>query len=77
MLAGYVLWRDGELVDQVFKNIEGLDLRALRATLGETDRSLWLADDDGRAIDPYKLQMPVLPEHFSNSPYQLGPPVAA
>jgi len=54
MMAGYVLWRDGELVDQAFKNIEGLDLRALRATLGETDRSLWLTDDDGRAIDPYK-----------------------
>jgi hypothetical protein len=54
MLAGYVLWRDGELVDQAFKNIEGLDLRALRATLGETDRSLWLTDDEGRAIDPYK-----------------------
>jgi hypothetical protein len=54
MLAGYVLWHDGELVDQAFKNIEGLDLRALRATLGEGDRSLWLTDDDGRAIDPYK-----------------------
>jgi hypothetical protein len=54
MLAGYVLWRDGELVDQAFKNIEGLDLRALRATLPETDRSLWPTDDDGRAIDPYK-----------------------
>ena len=54
MLAGYVLWRDGELVDQAFKNIEGLDLRALRATLNETDRSLWLTADDGRPIDPYK-----------------------
>src|SRR6516225_8110112 len=54
MLAGYVLWRDGELVDQAYKNIEGVDLRALRDTLGETDRSLWLTDDDGRAIDPYR-----------------------
>ena len=53
MLAGYVLWRDGELADQAFKSI-GHDLRALRAALGETDRSLWLTDDDGRAIDPYK-----------------------
>ncbi len=54
MLAGYVKWRDGELVDQAFKNIEGLDLRALRATLDETDRSLWPTDEDGRPVDPWK-----------------------
>jgi hypothetical protein len=54
MLAGYVLWRDGELADQAFKPLEGLDLRALRATLTETDRSLWPTDDDGRPIDPWK-----------------------
>jgi hypothetical protein len=54
MLAGFVLWRDGELVDQAFKNIEGLDLRALRATLDETDRSLWPTDDEGKPVDPWK-----------------------
>jgi hypothetical protein len=54
MLAGYVKWCDGELVDQVLKPIEGLDLRALRATLDETDRSLWPTDEDGRPVDPFK-----------------------
>jgi hypothetical protein len=54
MLAGYVKWCDGELVDQVLKNIEGLDLRTLRTTLDETDRSLWPTDEDGRPVDPWK-----------------------
>jgi hypothetical protein len=54
MLAGYVLWRDGELVDQAYKNIEGLDLRALRASLDETDRLLWPTDDEGMPVDPWK-----------------------
>jgi hypothetical protein len=54
MLAGYVKWHDGELADQVFKPIEGLDLRALRATLDETDRSLRATDEDGRPVDPWK-----------------------
>src|SRR6516225_6925348 len=54
MLAGYVKWCDAELVDQSFKNIESLDLRALRAELDETDRSLWPTDEDSRPIDPWK-----------------------
>jgi hypothetical protein len=54
MLAGYVKWRDGELADYRYKPIEGLDLRALRATLDETDRSLWPTDDEGKPVDPWK-----------------------
>ena len=54
MMAGFVKWRDGELIDQVFKPIEGFDPRAVRATLDETDRTLWPTDEDGRPVDLWK-----------------------
>jgi hypothetical protein len=56
MQVGFVKWKGGELVDQVFKPAAevGADLRGLRAELDDTDRSLWPADEDGRPADPWK-----------------------
>src|SRR5262245_25667951 len=55
MLAGFVKWRDGELVDQVMQPVnESYDPEALRASLGDTDQSHWPKGDDGRLEDPWK-----------------------
>jgi len=55
MLAGFVRWQDGELVDQVLRPLtEGYDPQALRASLGDTDRGEWARGDNGQPEDPWK-----------------------
>src|SRR5262245_62972215 len=53
LVAGFVKWRDGELVDQVMQPItETYDPKALRASLGDADPAQWPKGDDGRARRP-------------------------
>jgi hypothetical protein len=55
MLAGYVKWVDGELVEQAMQPItETYDPKALRASLGDTDRTRWPKGDDGQPEDPWR-----------------------
>ena len=55
MLAGHVRWSNGELVEQALVPItDAYDSEALRASLGDTDRSQWPKDDDGQPEDPWK-----------------------
>jgi hypothetical protein len=56
MLAGFVKWVDGELVEQAMQPItETYDPKTLRASLGDLDPAKWpRSDDDGRPEDPWK-----------------------
>jgi len=56
MLAGFVKWVDGELVEQAMQPItEAYDPKALRALLGDLDPAKWPRDDDkGQPEDPWK-----------------------
>ena len=55
MLAGFVQWKDGELVDQVLQPLTGAyDPKALRASLGDTDRAGWPRGDEGQPEDPWR-----------------------
>ena len=55
LVAGFVKWRDGELVEQVMQPItETYDPKALRASLGDTDPGGWPKGDDGRPEDPWR-----------------------
>jgi hypothetical protein len=55
MLAGYVKWSKGELVEQALVPVtEAYDPRALRASLGDTDRNQWAQGEDGQPEDPWK-----------------------
>jgi len=55
MLAGRVKWSNGELVEQALVPItDAYDSEALRASLGDTDRSQWPKGDDGQPEDPWK-----------------------
>lgn len=54
MLVGFVQWRDGELVEQAMVPLTpNYDPKALRISLGSTDRDLWSKDEDGEPIDPW------------------------
>src|SRR5262249_19057980 len=56
MLAGFVKWIYGELVEQANKPItETYDPKALRASLGDLDPAKWpTGDDGGQPEDPWK-----------------------
>jgi hypothetical protein len=55
MLAGFVKWDGGELVEQALEPVtDSYDPRALRASLGDTDESKWPRGDDGRAADVWR-----------------------
>src|SRR5262245_8460392 len=55
MLAGFVKWSEGELVEQAMQPItESYDPKALRVSLGDTDRSQWPKGDDGQPQDPWR-----------------------
>jgi hypothetical protein len=55
MLAGFVKWQDGELVEQAMVPVtESYDPKALRLSLGDTDQSKWPRGDDGRPEDVWK-----------------------
>jgi len=54
MLAGYVKWSNGELVEQALVPVtETYDPKALRASLGDTDPSRWPQGENG-VEDPWK-----------------------
>jgi hypothetical protein len=56
MLAGFVKWVDGELVEQAMQPItEAYDPKTLRASLGDLDPAKWpRGDDDGQRGDPWR-----------------------
>jgi hypothetical protein len=55
MLAGYVKWSEGELVEQALVPVtDSYDPKALRLSLGDTDESRWPRGDDGEPEDPWK-----------------------
>jgi hypothetical protein len=55
MLVGFVRWEGGELIDQVMQPLtEAYDPKALRASLGDTDRANWAKGDDGQPEDPWR-----------------------
>jgi hypothetical protein len=57
LLGGFILWRDGQIVDQVLEPVgPDFDPKALRATLSHADESQWQADDRGRPVDPWREQ---------------------
>jgi hypothetical protein len=53
-LAGFMRWENGELVEQALEPVTKVDLQALRASLGGTDRTKWPTGDDGRPEDPWR-----------------------
>jgi hypothetical protein len=55
MLAGFVKWEGGELVEQAMQPVtETYDPKVLRSSLGDTDSVKWPAGDDGQPEDPWK-----------------------
>jgi hypothetical protein len=55
MLAGFVKWKDGELIEQALVPVtENYDPQALRLSLGDTDRSKWPAGDNGQPEDLWR-----------------------
>jgi hypothetical protein len=55
MLAGYVKWLNGELVEQALIPVtEAYDPKALRGSLGDTDHNQWPRAEDGQPEDPWK-----------------------
>jgi hypothetical protein len=53
-LAGHVRWQDGELADQAWVPAFKFEPRRHRATLGDTDQSLWPQNEGGDPADPWK-----------------------
>jgi hypothetical protein len=54
MLVGFVRWKDGELVEQEMVPLTSdYDAKTLRASLGDTDPSLWPKDEDAKPKDPW------------------------
>jgi hypothetical protein len=78
MLAGHVLWMDGELADQSWLPAFQFDAREHRASLGNQDQDLWPKDEKGQAVDPWKegvmLPMvdPATREEFTFSSSSVG-----
>jgi hypothetical protein len=55
MLVGFAQWRDGELVEQAMQPLtEAYDPKALRASLGDTERERWAKNDEGQPEDPWR-----------------------
>jgi hypothetical protein len=54
MIAGHVMWKDGELADQAWLPASQFDVREHRGTLGDHDQSMWPKDEDGDPTDPWK-----------------------
>ena len=78
MLAGHVLWIDGELADQSWMPAFKFDAREHRAGLGNQDPDLWPKDERGEPVDPWKegvmLPMvdPATREEFTFSSSSVG-----
>jgi len=54
MLAGHMLWRNGELADQSWMPAAKFDPREHRAALGDHDVGLWPKDEGGNPVDPWR-----------------------
>jgi hypothetical protein len=54
MIAGHVLWKDGELADQAWMPAAKFNPREHRATLGDLDQDLWPKGEKGEPVDPWK-----------------------
>jgi hypothetical protein len=54
MIAGFVLWKDGELADQSWVQASKFSPREYRATLPDQDQSLWPKNEKGEPVDPWK-----------------------
>jgi hypothetical protein len=52
-LAGYMLWKDGDLADQAWWPVFKFNPRQHRATLGDLDKAIW-PEEDGKLVDPWK-----------------------
>jgi hypothetical protein len=78
MLAGHVLWMDGELADQSWVPAFQFNPREHRASLGNQDEDLWPRDERGEPVDPWKegvmLPMvdPATHEEFTFSSSSVG-----
>ncbi len=51
--VGHLKWKDGEVVDEAMMPLGAGYRPAARPELGDTDESLWDADEDGKPIDPW------------------------
>jgi len=74
MLAGGVLWKNGELADQIWMPASQFDWRAVRSTLPDQDRALWPKDEGGNSVDPWKeaVMLPMIdPNTFAEYTFQL------
>jgi hypothetical protein len=78
ILAGHVLWMDGELADQSWVPAFQFNPREHRASLGNHDEDLWPRDEKGEPVDPWKegvmLPMvdPATREEFTFSSSSVG-----
>lgn len=54
MIAGHVLWKNGELADQSWMPASKFDPRDHRASLGDHDEDLWPKNEAGDPVDPWK-----------------------
>jgi hypothetical protein len=77
-LAGHVMFKDGELVDQAWLPAFKFNPREHRAELGDLDQTLWATGEDEKPIDPWKeavmLPMvdPATREEFTFSSFSIG-----
>jgi hypothetical protein len=77
MIAGHVVWKDGEMADQDWLPAFKFDPRDHRAALEDHDQSLWPTDEDGKPTDPWKeaVMLPMVDPNtraeftFSSSSY--------
>jgi hypothetical protein len=54
MIAGHMLWKDGELADQSWMPASKFNPREHRATLGDLDENLWPKNEKGQPVDPWR-----------------------
>jgi hypothetical protein len=77
-IAGHVLFKDGELIDQDWQPAFQFDPREHRAAFGYTDQSLWSKDKKGKLVDPVKeaVMLPMIDpatrEEFTFSSFNYG-----
>lgn len=53
-LAGFQKWAGGELVGETLQPITETDLKALRASLSDTDENSWPKNERGQREDPWR-----------------------
>jgi hypothetical protein len=62
MIAGHVLWKDGELADQSWMPASRFNPRMHRETLGDHDQGVWPRNEKGEPADPWReaVMLPML-----------------